>query len=55
MRASALFFLAGLLEIGAGHPVWLWLRERRRWGVDGRRPDLRDWIGVIICLAAPRS
>lgn len=27
MRASALFFLAGLLEIGGGYLVWLWLRQ----------------------------
>ena len=97
MRSSALFFLAGLLEIGGGYLVWLWLRERRPlvlgvagfvllalyglvpvlqsrehpfgrvfaaygavfiimsalwgWGIDGRRPDLRDWIGIFICLA----
>jgi small multidrug resistance family-3 protein len=29
MRASGLFLLAGLLEIGGGYLVWLWLRESR--------------------------
>lgn len=29
MRAIPLFLLAGLLEIGGGYLVWLWLRERR--------------------------
>jgi small multidrug resistance family-3 protein len=27
MRSMALFMLAGLLEIGGGYLVWLWLRE----------------------------
>jgi small multidrug resistance family-3 protein len=27
MRASVLFVLAGLLEIGGGYLVWLWLRR----------------------------
>ncbi|MSP63709.1 MAG: YnfA family protein [Myxococcales bacterium] len=31
MRAIPLFLLAGLLEIGGGYLVWLWLRERRPW------------------------
>jgi small multidrug resistance family-3 protein len=96
MRSVALFLLAGLLEIGGGYLVWLWLREHRSvlfglagfvvlglygivpvfqpiehpfgrvfaaygavfialsllwgWRVDGQRPDLRDTIGVAICL-----
>ncbi len=29
MRAITLFFVAGLLEIGGGYLVWLWLREHR--------------------------
>ena len=28
-RSAALFVLAGLLEIGGGYLVWLWLREGR--------------------------
>lgn len=28
-RSLALFFLAGLCEIGGGYLVWLWLREGR--------------------------
>jgi small multidrug resistance family-3 protein len=97
MRASLLFFLAGLLEIGGGYLVWLWLRRGFHagfgvvgflalalygvvpvfqpsenpfgrvyaaygavfivlslfwgWGVDRRRPDLRDCIGALLCLA----
>ena len=96
MRAIALFFAAGLLEIGGGYLVWLWLREHRAaivgiaglvllalygfvpvlqsrehpfgrvyaaygavfivlsalwgWGIDGNRPDARDWSGIAICL-----
>lgn len=29
MRSSLLFFVAGLLEIGGGYLVWLWLRQQR--------------------------
>jgi small multidrug resistance family-3 protein len=29
MRVVPLFVLAGLLEIGGGYLVWLWLREHR--------------------------
>jgi len=29
MRSASLFLLAGLLEIGGGYLVWLWLREHR--------------------------
>jgi small multidrug resistance family-3 protein len=96
MRASLLFLLAGLLEIGGGYLVWLWLRRGSHigvglagfvalalygvvpvlqsaenpfgrvyaaygavfivlsllwgWGVDRFRPDLRDCLGVAICL-----
>jgi small multidrug resistance family-3 protein len=28
-RSIALFALAGLMEIGGGYLVWLWLRDRR--------------------------
>lgn len=28
-RSIALFFVAGLMEIGGGYLVWLWLRDRR--------------------------
>ena len=97
MRAALLFLLAGLLEIGGGYLVWLWLRERRPlylglagflalglygvvpvlqarentfgrvyaaygavfivlsvlwgWWIDNHRPDARDWIGAVICIA----
>lgn len=30
-QSLRLFFLAGLLEIGGGYLVWLWLRESRGW------------------------
>jgi small multidrug resistance family-3 protein len=36
MRATALFVLAGLLEIGGGYLVWLWLRR-----------DMSPWLGVL--------
>jgi len=29
MRPAALFLLAGLLEVGGGYLVWLWLRQHR--------------------------
>lgn len=33
VRSVPLFLLAGLLEIGGGYLVWLWLREGRGVGV----------------------
>lgn len=30
-KSVALFVVAGLLEIGGGYLVWLWLREERGW------------------------
>lgn len=96
MRASLLFLLAGLLEIGGGYLVWSWLRRGFHvglgvagfvllalygvvpvfqasenpfgrvyaaygavfivlsllwgWGVDRHRPDVRDWLGAVLCL-----
>ncbi len=96
MRSLGLFLIAGLLEVGGGYLVWLWLREQRPvwyaiagfaflslygvvpvlqpvehpfgriyaaygavfiilstfwgWGLDHRIPDVRDWIGVVVCL-----
>lgn len=34
--SASLFLLAGLMEIGGGYLVWLWLRERWGW-----------WIGLL--------
>ena len=31
-RSVLFFFVAGLMEIGGGYLMWLWLRERRAWG-----------------------
>jgi len=36
IRSILLFILAGLMEIGGGYLMWLWLRERWAW-----------WIGAI--------
>ncbi len=96
IQTALLFLLAGLLEIGGGYLVWIWLREQRPvyvgflgfialasygivpvfqstqhpfgriyaaygavfivlsflwgWGVDGKKPDLLDSLGVAICI-----
>lgn len=96
MRVVFLFLLAGILEIGGGYLVWLWLREHRPlivgvvgfavlatygiipvfqppehpfgrvyaaygavfiilsviwgWAIDGQRPDVRDILGMLVCL-----
>jgi small multidrug resistance family-3 protein len=41
LGSIALFILAGLLEIGGGYLVWLWLREHKS-----------GWLGLLggICL-----
>lgn len=96
MKSLALFLLAGLLEVGGGYLVWLWLREHRviwigglgfvflalygvvpvfqpvahpfgrvyaaygavfiilsvfwGWFIDRQLPDVRDWLGMAICI-----
>jgi small multidrug resistance family-3 protein len=37
MRIIVLFVLAGVLEIGGGYLVWMWLRQQRAlgWGLAG--------------------
>ena len=42
-RSLALFLIAGLLEIGGGYLVWLWLR-------DGRGFVLCELGGLILFL-----
>jgi small multidrug resistance family-3 protein len=39
IQSSAFFVLAGLLEIGGGYLMWLWLREKWAW-----------WIGALGAL-----
>lgn len=36
VRSALLFVLAGLMEIGGGYLMWLWLREKWAW-----------WMGVL--------
>ncbi len=43
MRSALLFVLAGLLEIGGGYLVWLWLREHR--------PLLLGLVGFLLLAA----
>ena len=38
-RSALFFFLAGLMEIGGGYLMWLWLRERWAW-----------WVGALGAL-----
>ncbi|HEX7021624.1 MAG TPA: YnfA family protein [Trueperaceae bacterium] len=40
LRSLSFFVLAGLLEIGGGYAVWLWLR-------DGQSP----WLGLLGAVA----
>ncbi|MGH9852310.1 MAG: YnfA family protein [Blastocatellia bacterium] len=39
IRSIFYFALAGLLEIGGGYLIWLWLRERKSW-----------WVGLAGAL-----
>jgi drug/metabolite transporter superfamily protein YnfA len=36
---------------GGGYLMWLWLRERWAWWVDGQRPDRWDVVGAALCVA----
>jgi len=39
VRSILYFILAGLMEIGGGYLIWLWLRENRAW-----------WLGLVGAL-----
>ena len=49
-RSVALFVLAGLMEIGGGYLVWLWLRERRAFALGALGGLLLFLYGVIPTL-----
>ena len=39
LKSVFYFLLAGLMEIGGGYLMWLWIRERQAW-----------WVGLIGAL-----
>jgi small multidrug resistance family-3 protein len=49
-RSVALFVVAGLMEIGGGYLVWLWLRERRGFMLGAFGGLLLFLYGVIPTL-----
>lgn len=53
MRAAALFLLAGLLEIGGGYLVWLWLRLHRSPALGAAGFAALALYGVVPALQAP--
>ena len=50
IRSIALFLLAGVMEIGGGYLVWLWLRESRGFVVGALGGLLLFLYGVIPTL-----
>lgn len=50
VRSVALFVLAGLMEIGGGYLVWLWLREGRAFVVGALGGLLLFLYGVVPTL-----
>jgi small multidrug resistance family-3 protein len=49
-KSVALFMLAGLLEIGGGYLVWLWLREERVWLLGALGGLVLFFYGVVPTL-----
>jgi small multidrug resistance family-3 protein len=49
-RSVALFFTAGLMEIGGGYLVWLWLREGRAVALGAMGGLLLFLYGVVPTL-----
>src|SRR5688572_23207240 len=49
-RSVALFVIAGLMEIGGGYLVWLWLRERRGFALGALGGLLLFLYGVVPTL-----
>ena len=49
-KSFGLFVLAGLLEIGGGYLVWLWLREERGWLIGAFGGLVLFFYGVVPTL-----
>jgi small multidrug resistance family-3 protein len=49
-RSVALFVIAGLMEIGGGYLVWLWLREHRAFPLGALGGLLLFLYGVVPTL-----
>jgi small multidrug resistance family-3 protein len=47
VRSVVLFAVAGLMEIGGGYLVWLWLRERRGFAIGALGGLLLFLYGVV--------
>jgi small multidrug resistance family-3 protein len=54
MRASGLFLVAGLLEIGGGYLVWLWLRQHRGAALGAIGFVALALYGVVPVLQSPQ-
>ena len=50
IKSAAFFVRAGLLEIGGGYLVWLWLREGRSWLVGLAGAAILVLYGVVPTL-----
>lgn len=50
MKATILFILAGLSEIGGGYLIWLWLRDGKSWFVGVLGALLLASYGMIATL-----
>ncbi|HET7275866.1 MAG TPA: YnfA family protein [Longimicrobiaceae bacterium] len=50
LRSVALFLFAGLMEIGGGYLVWLWLREGRAFALGAAGGLLLFLYGVVPTL-----
>ena len=50
IRSVFFFLLAGLMEIGGGYLMWLWLREKWTWWVGGAGALILVGYGIIPTL-----
>jgi small multidrug resistance family-3 protein len=50
IKSLSLFLLAGLLEIGGGYLVWLWLREDKVFGIGLLGATALALYGVVATL-----
>lgn len=50
LRSILLFALAGLMEIGGGYLVWLWLREKWAWWAGAAGALVLVGYGVVPTL-----
>ncbi len=53
LKSIFYFLLAGLMEIGGGYLMWLWLREKWAWWIGATGALILVCYGIVSILRPP--